>query len=160
MGEYRNVKRVCLGHSTGRRPVGYTRYRWSDGVEADLRDLKPNWREIAQNRNKWRNSFRRPRHIISSNYELTNEDHSFTICVIECLAHRVWFPAGSMWKTNFSELSRVWVVPSLKLLSTLGSEICIWCYLIFLYFFNVIWQSYTEQYYYNHADLSSCIQRN
>ncbi|CAH2085918.1 unnamed protein product [Euphydryas editha] len=56
MGEDRAVKRAYLGRPIGRRPVGRPRYRWKDMAEADLRQIKANnWREIAQDRAKWRN---------------------------------------------------------------------------------------------------------
>ncbi|CAG9130045.1 unnamed protein product [Plutella xylostella] len=45
MGEDRSAKRAYMGRPTGRRPVGRPRYRWSDAVEADLRELQVvDWR--------------------------------------------------------------------------------------------------------------------
>ncbi|XP_061729925.1 uncharacterized protein LOC133534706 [Cydia pomonella] len=55
MDEDRNVKRAYLGRLAEGRPIGRPRYRWSDMVEADLRELRvDNWREVAQDREKWR----------------------------------------------------------------------------------------------------------
>ncbi|KAG7311679.1 hypothetical protein JYU34_002732 [Plutella xylostella] len=55
MGEDRSAKRAYMGRPTGRRPVGRPRYRWSDAVEADLRELQVvDWRETALDRQKWR----------------------------------------------------------------------------------------------------------
>ncbi|XP_048481716.1 uncharacterized protein LOC125489586 [Plutella xylostella] len=55
MGKDRSAKRAYMGRPTGRRPVGRPRYRWSDAVEADLRELQVvDWRETALDRQKWR----------------------------------------------------------------------------------------------------------
>ncbi|CAG9102665.1 unnamed protein product [Plutella xylostella] len=44
-----------MGRPTERRPVGRPRYRWSDAVVADLRELQVvDWRETALDRQKWR----------------------------------------------------------------------------------------------------------
>ncbi|CAG9130935.1 unnamed protein product [Plutella xylostella] len=51
MGEDRSAKRAYMGRPTGRRPAGRPRYRWSDAVEADLRELQVvDWRETALDR--------------------------------------------------------------------------------------------------------------
>lgn len=48
MAENRNVKRVYLGRSNGRRPVGCFSYHCSDADETDLRELQANnWQEIT-----------------------------------------------------------------------------------------------------------------
>ncbi|KAI5646743.1 hypothetical protein NE865_00998 [Phthorimaea operculella] len=55
MEEDRSAKKAYLGKPYGRRPVGRPRYRWSDVVQSDLRDLQAaDWREAAQDRDKWR----------------------------------------------------------------------------------------------------------
>lgn len=48
------MNRAYLGRSTGRRPVGRSKYRWSDAMETCANYLI-NWREAAQDRKKWRN---------------------------------------------------------------------------------------------------------
>jgi hypothetical protein len=37
MGEERNVYKVLMGKSEGKRPLGRTRRRWEDGIRMDLR---------------------------------------------------------------------------------------------------------------------------
>ncbi|KAG7309934.1 hypothetical protein JYU34_004449 [Plutella xylostella] len=55
MGEDRAAKRAYLGVPSGRRPVGRPRYRWSDEVGKDLRQLQAgDWRATAQDRDQWR----------------------------------------------------------------------------------------------------------
>ncbi|CAG9127431.1 unnamed protein product [Plutella xylostella] len=55
MGEDRAAKRAYLGVPSGRRPVGRPKYRWSDEVGKDLRQLQAGvWRETAQDRDQWR----------------------------------------------------------------------------------------------------------
>lgn len=39
MGEDRAANKVYLGRLNGRRPVGRRKYRWSDEIQKDLRDL-------------------------------------------------------------------------------------------------------------------------
>jgi hypothetical protein len=39
MGEGRNVYRVLMGKSEGKRPLGRPRRRWEDGIKVDLRGI-------------------------------------------------------------------------------------------------------------------------
>jgi hypothetical protein len=47
IGEGRNVYRVLVGRSEGKRPLERRRRRWEDGIKMDLR-------EMAQDRDCWR----------------------------------------------------------------------------------------------------------
>jgi hypothetical protein len=38
MGEWRNVYRVLVGKSEGKRPPEIPRHRWEDGIKMDLRE--------------------------------------------------------------------------------------------------------------------------
>ena len=52
------VRRVLDGHPDGRRPVGRPRLRWTDVIKRDVELLgeehPANWRETAQDRQRWR----------------------------------------------------------------------------------------------------------
>jgi hypothetical protein len=39
MGEERNVYKVLVGKTEGKRPLGRPRRRWEDGIRMDLRGL-------------------------------------------------------------------------------------------------------------------------
>jgi hypothetical protein len=39
MGKERNVYRVLMGKSEGKRPLGRPRRRWEDGIRIDLREI-------------------------------------------------------------------------------------------------------------------------
>jgi hypothetical protein len=39
MGEGRNVYRVLVGKSEGKRPLERPRHRWEDGIKMDLREI-------------------------------------------------------------------------------------------------------------------------
>jgi hypothetical protein len=39
MGEGRNVYRVLVGKSEGKRPPGRPRHRWEDEIKMDLREI-------------------------------------------------------------------------------------------------------------------------
>jgi hypothetical protein len=39
MGEGRNLYRVLVGKSEGKKPLGRPRHRWEDGIEVDLREI-------------------------------------------------------------------------------------------------------------------------
>jgi hypothetical protein len=39
MGEERNVYRVLMVKSEGKRPLGRPRHIWEDGIRMDLRDI-------------------------------------------------------------------------------------------------------------------------
>jgi hypothetical protein len=57
MGEERNVYRVLMGKSEGKRPLGRQRRRWKDGIRMDLRETgwrSVDWIQLAQDRDWWR----------------------------------------------------------------------------------------------------------
>jgi hypothetical protein len=39
MGDGRNVYRVLVGKSVGKRPLGRPSHRWEDGIKMDLREI-------------------------------------------------------------------------------------------------------------------------
>jgi hypothetical protein len=39
MGEERNLHKVLVGKSEGKRPLGRPRRRWEDGIRMDLREI-------------------------------------------------------------------------------------------------------------------------
>jgi hypothetical protein len=54
MGEMRDVCRILVGKTEGKRPLG--RPRW-DNIKMDLREIGwdgMNWIDLAQNRDQWR----------------------------------------------------------------------------------------------------------
>jgi hypothetical protein len=57
MGEKRNVYRLLVGKSEGKRPVGRPRRRWIDNIKMDLLEIGLNvvdWTGLAQDRYSWR----------------------------------------------------------------------------------------------------------
>jgi hypothetical protein len=57
MGEERNVYRVLMGKSEGKRSLGRSRRRWEDGIRMDLRETgwgSVDWIQLAQDRDRWR----------------------------------------------------------------------------------------------------------
>jgi hypothetical protein len=57
MGEEREIYRVLVGRSEGKRPLGRPRRRWEDNIKMDLREIGidgANWILLAQNRVQWR----------------------------------------------------------------------------------------------------------
>jgi hypothetical protein len=53
MGEKRNVYRLLVGKSEGKRPLGSTRHRWSDNIKLDLLEIGlsvVDWIGLAQGR--------------------------------------------------------------------------------------------------------------
>jgi hypothetical protein len=57
VGEERNVYRVLIEKSEGKRPLGRSRRRWEDGIRMDLREIV--WGsvgriQLAQDRDRWR----------------------------------------------------------------------------------------------------------
>jgi hypothetical protein len=57
MGEKRNVYRLLVGKSEGKRPLGRPRHRWIDNFKMDLLEIGENvvdWTGLAQDRYKWR----------------------------------------------------------------------------------------------------------
>jgi hypothetical protein len=56
MGEGRNVYRVLVGKSQGKRPLRRPRCRWEDGIKVDLRDISwgcVEWIQLAQYGDSW-----------------------------------------------------------------------------------------------------------
>jgi hypothetical protein len=54
MGEKRNVYRLLVGKSEGKRPLG--RRRWMDNIKKDLLEIGVNvvdWIGLAQDRYRW-----------------------------------------------------------------------------------------------------------
>ena len=57
MGERRDVYRVLLGKSGGKRPLGRHRPGWEDNIKMDLQEVGcggMDWIELAQDRDRWR----------------------------------------------------------------------------------------------------------
>jgi hypothetical protein len=57
MGEKRNVYRLLVGKSEGKRPLGRPRRRWIDNIKMDLLEIGVNvvdWIGLAQGRDRWR----------------------------------------------------------------------------------------------------------
>jgi hypothetical protein len=55
MGEERNVYRVFMGKSEGKRPLGRPRRRWENGIRMDLRETGlgcVDWIRLAQDRDR------------------------------------------------------------------------------------------------------------
>jgi hypothetical protein len=56
MGEGRDVYRVLVGKSEGKRPLERPRRRWEDNIKLDLREIRiygANWIRLAQIRIQW-----------------------------------------------------------------------------------------------------------
>jgi hypothetical protein len=59
MGQEREVYKVLVGKSEGKRPLGRPRRRWEDGVRMNLRETGlggtgVDWIRLAQDRDRWR----------------------------------------------------------------------------------------------------------
>jgi hypothetical protein len=57
MGEERNVYKVLMGKSEGKRPLQRPRRRWEDGIRPDLREIgwgSAEWIQLVQDTNQWR----------------------------------------------------------------------------------------------------------
>jgi hypothetical protein len=57
MGENRNVYRLLVGKSEGKRPLGRLRHRWMDDIKIDPLEIGLNvvdWIGLAQDRYRWR----------------------------------------------------------------------------------------------------------
>jgi hypothetical protein len=56
MGEGRNVYRVLMGKTEGKRPLEKPRHRWEDAIRMDLREIawgSVDWIQLAQDRDWW-----------------------------------------------------------------------------------------------------------
>jgi hypothetical protein len=56
-GEKRNVYRILVVKSEGKRPLGRPRCRWVDTIKIDLREMGldgMDWIDLAQDRDQWR----------------------------------------------------------------------------------------------------------
>jgi len=57
MGESRDVYRVLVGKSEGKRPLGRPRNKWEDNIKMDLQEgvcRGMDWIDVAQDRDRWR----------------------------------------------------------------------------------------------------------
>jgi hypothetical protein len=57
MGEKRNVYRLLVGKTEGKRPLGRPRRRWIDNIMMDLLEIGVSvvdWIGLAQDRYRWR----------------------------------------------------------------------------------------------------------
>jgi hypothetical protein len=57
VGKDRGVRRVLVGKSVGKRPLGRPRRRWEDNIKVDLQEVergRGDWMELAQDRGRWR----------------------------------------------------------------------------------------------------------
>jgi hypothetical protein len=55
MREERNVYRVLMGKSEGKKPLERPRRRWEDGIRMDLREIgwgSEDWIQLAQDRDR------------------------------------------------------------------------------------------------------------
>jgi hypothetical protein len=53
----RNLYRVLVGKSEGKRPLGRSRRRWEDGIRTDFREIgwgSVDWMQLAQDRDRLR----------------------------------------------------------------------------------------------------------
>jgi hypothetical protein len=59
MGKKRNVYRLLVGKSEGKRPLGRSRRRWIYNIKMDLLEIGVNvvdWIGLAQDRYRWESS--------------------------------------------------------------------------------------------------------
>jgi hypothetical protein len=57
MGEEREVYKILVGKSGGKRPLGRPRRRWEDGIRMDLKEIDlggVDWIRLSQDRDRWR----------------------------------------------------------------------------------------------------------
>ena len=57
MRERRDIYRVLVGKSEGKRPLGRSRRRWDNNIKMDLQEVGcgvVDWIELAQDRDRWR----------------------------------------------------------------------------------------------------------
>ena len=53
MGERRGACRVVLGKTEGKGPLGRPRLRWEDNIKMGLRDVRWDWIDLGQVRDRW-----------------------------------------------------------------------------------------------------------
>jgi predicted membrane protein len=56
-GEKRNMYRILLGKSEGKRPLERPRRRWVGNIKMDLREIEwddVDWIDMSQDRDQWR----------------------------------------------------------------------------------------------------------
>jgi hypothetical protein len=56
-GEKKNVYRLLVGKSEGKRPIGRPRHRWVDNIRMDLGEVRwgdVEWIGLAKDKNRWR----------------------------------------------------------------------------------------------------------
>jgi hypothetical protein len=57
IGEKRNVYRLLVGNTEGKRPLGRPRRRWVDNIRMDLGEVgwgDVDWIGLSQDRSRWR----------------------------------------------------------------------------------------------------------
>ena len=57
MGERRDVYRILLEKSEGKKPLGRSRRKWEDNIKMGLREVgcgSMDWKELAEDRDRWR----------------------------------------------------------------------------------------------------------
>jgi len=57
MGERRDVYRVLVGKTEGKRPLGRPRHRWEDNMKVGLQEVAYgviDWIKLDQDRDRWR----------------------------------------------------------------------------------------------------------
>jgi hypothetical protein len=56
MEERKDVYRVLVGKSEGKRPLGKPRHRWQDNIKMDFQEVRlggMDWTKLAQDRDSW-----------------------------------------------------------------------------------------------------------
>jgi hypothetical protein len=56
MGEMRNVYKILVGRTEGKRSLGRPRHRWEDNIKMDLTEIGfegVEWIHLAQDRDWW-----------------------------------------------------------------------------------------------------------
>ena len=56
MGDGRDVYRVLVGKTEGKRPLGRPRLRWEDNIKMDLQEVEcgaMDWIDLAQDSFRW-----------------------------------------------------------------------------------------------------------
>ena len=55
-GERRDVYRVLVGTTDGKRPLGRPRHRWEDNMKMDVQEVEcecMDWIDVVEDRNRW-----------------------------------------------------------------------------------------------------------